>query len=128
MQLVTRRKGRGKLGHARIEIRRAHFQTHRHAGAIDFRQDVFGQIKLRVQALHAFRKIVRVAFGKQATRLTINIRITCLPRFVGKQQVLIVRRKRAEPGMMPGHFIVMRGGNESPRAIVEREIPGLNGQ
>src|ERR1700730_2772398 len=54
VQLVTRWQGRGKLCYARIEIGRTHFQTDCHARAIDFSEDVFSEIELRVQTLHAF--------------------------------------------------------------------------
>ena len=68
-QFVIARQRRGELRHARIEKRRAHFQRHRHARAIDFRQNVFSEIKTRVDALHARHEIFVVTLLSNLSRV-----------------------------------------------------------
>ena len=108
VKFVVRRQRRREFSDAGIEIRRAHFQTNRHTRAIDFCQDVFRQIKLRIQALHALDHVVRVAFGEHPARIAVDIAVTRLPRVVGQERVLLGRRERAEPDVVPRDFVIVR--------------------
>ena len=72
-QFVIRRQRRSKLRNPRIEKRRAHFQRHRHARPINFRQYVFGQVKLRVDTLHAFHELVGITFIPHRACVAVDV-------------------------------------------------------
>src|SRR6185436_19416440 len=123
-----RRQRGGEFRHARIKIRRAHLQTDSHARAIDLGQNIFGEIKLRIETLHALSQIVRVTLSKHPPRVEINVILGRASRGVGEQNFLIRWRERSKPDVMARHLVVMRGGNEAPGAVIKRKVLSLDRQ
>ena len=112
-QLVVCGQASGKLRHARIEKRRAHFERHCHACAIHFRQDVFRKIKPRVDALHALDDVCGVTLFRTSAARGDRYRCRWSLRTSRSQQlVLLVRRKRTKPNMMTRNRIVFCAGYE----------------